>query len=698
MDAKEKRLRCKHRCFTPTNRWFNYRHPGIAVMRSVFLFSVASLLLSTLGSCAGENRSPDQTRNKTRETDIMMEGDVYAPEFPAGLEWLNVSSPITLKSLRGKFVLIDFWTYCCINCMHVLPDLKMLEEKYRGELVVIGVHSAKFPNEQGTENIRQAVLRYEIEHPVVNDKDFRIWQEYTVNAWPTLTLINPLGKIIAMRAGEGVFKHFDPILSAGIPYFEERKLLRRGETAFEPESEKSVRSVLSFPGKIHAGTVTGLLYISDSNNNRIIVSKTDGTVVDVIGSGIQGAGDGAFEDARFNHPQGVFLADNTLYIADTENHMVRAADMRKRTVETIFGNGSQAIFFDATTTGKGLALNSPWDVLVHDGTLYIAMAGSHQIWAADLNTGKARIHAGSGREGLRDGELILSALAQPSGLTSDGKRLYFADSETSSIRWADFNPRGETGTLIGEDLFEFGDADGDYKTARLQHPLGITYADGRLYIADTYNSKIKTIDIAKRQSQSFSGIGRRGYQDGGFDLGSYYEPGGLCSIGDVLYIADTNNHLIRILNKAKRTVSTLRFKNLDKLAPPQESKHTSVRLDKRTIRRGGGIIEIRIPLPEGYQPAADAPHSIQVESSDIQSIQFDYSKSKISIQSDALVARYAVSASSGQAEIGIRTVVYYCSKGSGLCLIDMQHVTLPVTAGTNAPASITVDLPVLLKR
>src|SRR5215475_7196021 len=134
---------------------------------------------------------------------------VRAPEITGGRGWLNTDKPLSLAALKGKVVLLDFWTYGCINCIHIIPDLKKLEAKYPNQLVVIGVHSAKFLNEKGTENIRQAILRYEIEHPVVNDKDFEIWQSYTARSWPTLVLINPKGKEVGRHSGEGIYDIFD---------------------------------------------------------------------------------------------------------------------------------------------------------------------------------------------------------------------------------------------------------------------------------------------------------------------------------------------------------------------------------------------------------------------------------------------------------------------------------------------------------
>jgi thiol-disulfide isomerase/thioredoxin len=126
--------------------------------------------------------------------------------FPEGLDWINTARPLQPSDLRGKFVLLDFWTYCCINCMHVLPEVKKLEKGYRNELVVIGVHSAKFEGERDTQNITEAVLRYQIEHPVVNDSQLIIWKRFGIRAWPTLALIDPEGYAIWAKSGESAWR------------------------------------------------------------------------------------------------------------------------------------------------------------------------------------------------------------------------------------------------------------------------------------------------------------------------------------------------------------------------------------------------------------------------------------------------------------------------------------------------------------
>jgi thiol-disulfide isomerase/thioredoxin len=490
------------------------------------------------------------------------EGQVNAPDFSAGLEWLNTERPLSLRELRGKIVLLDFWTYCCINCMHVLPDLKKLERKYANQLVVIGVHSAKFTNEKGTENIRQAILRYEIEHPVVNDRDFEVWQQYAVRAWPTLALLNPRGKIVGGHSGEGIFELFDEIIGNLASYFREQDVLDESPRQFRLEKQSAPLGQLSFPGKILADEPTKRLFISDSNHNRVLVTDFDGAVLEVIGAGAIGNHNGSFAEAEFNHPQGVAFDRGILYICDTENHLIRQADLRARTVTTLVGTGEQAHHFNQPGVGAEVALNSPWDAVVANGVLFVAMAGPHQIWAINPQTRETVPFAGSGREDHIDGPLLSAALAQPSGITTNGSALFFADSEISSIRAASLMPNGQVSTLVGLGLFDYGDVDGVGEAVRLQHPLGVVYANGKLYVADTYNHKIKEIEIATRTCRPLAGSGERGTRNGAPLIAQFNEPGGLTATASALYVADTNNHLIRRIDLASRLVSIVEIKGL----------------------------------------------------------------------------------------------------------------------------------------
>lgn len=501
---------------------------------------------------------------------------VPAASLDGGIEWLNTSGPLSLKDLRGKVVVLDFWTYCCINCIHVLPDLKYLEKKYGKELVVIGVHSAKFDNEKETGNIRKAILRYEIEHPVVNDANMTIWNKFRVGSWPSVVLIDPEGQFCGIASGEGNRELLDTVIGKLADYHRAKGTLNEEPIKFDLERGKEVATPLRFPGKILADTERDRLYISDSNHNRIVVSTLAGQLVKVIGDGQIGAEDGAAATARFDHPQGMALQGNTLYVADTENHLLRTIDLTTWQVGTLAGTGEQARGRDAGGELKTTALNSPWDLFILNDVLYIAMAGPHQLWSHQLGSGTIQNYAGSGREDIINGELAKAALAQPSGITSDGENLYIVDSEGSSVRKittsADNSLTRPTGTVTtvvgasdlprGASLFEFGDIDGKAGKVRLQHPLGIVFHEGQLFVADSYNHKIKVIDPAKRTSETWLGTGQPG---AALSPPQLSEPAGLAVAGGHLFIADTNNH--RLLKVDLKTKAATEFTVQD-LTPP----------------------------------------------------------------------------------------------------------------------------------
>ena len=444
--------------------------------------------------------------------------------------------------------------------MHIFPQLRKLEKKYSSELVVIGVHSAKFPNEKETDNLAFAVRRYELEHPVINDGDFSVWQQYTCRAWPTLMFIDPEGNVIGKHEGEMTFEQFDGLMGRMVSEFDAAGMLRRSPLPTAPV--RLPDTALSFPGKVLADEKSGRLFIADTNHNRLVVTSLTGEVRSVIGSGDEDMEDGGFATAAFNHPQGLAIDGDVLYVADAESHAIRRVDLVNETVKTIAGTGEQGYDRDGRGLGTDVALSSPWDLVFHDGTLYIAMAGIHQLWSLDLSAGTVGAYAGSGREALTDGALGAAALAQPSGITTDGSRLYFADSETSSIRSADLERSGSVRTIIGLGLFEFGDVDGSDHRVRLQHPIGITSHDGVLFVADTYNHKIKRVLPATRAAFSVAGAGSAGHKDGPLDQAQFSEPSGLSFANGKMYVADTNNHAIRVVDIDGSQVTTLEIRGL----------------------------------------------------------------------------------------------------------------------------------------
>ncbi len=479
---------------------------------------------------------------------MSMAATLKAPELDGAVGWLNAEKPIKLSDLRGKIVLLDFWTYCCINCMHIIPDLKKLEAKYPNELVVLGIHSAKFNNEKESNNIRQAILRYEIEHPVANDADFKIWRSFDVHAWPTRVLIDVDGSIVESISGEGQYDLFDQTIAALIKKAKKAGKLNDRSLHFTLEKEKASPHTLSFPGKVIADEKNGHLFIADSNHNRIVVTGFDGKLVAMIGSGKQGHDDGGYRQASFHHPQGMAWKEPYLYVADTKNHLIRRIDTLSKKVETIAGTSHQAMEKFGTGKATETDLSSPWDLALVGDYLYIAMAGNHQIWVLNLKTQGIGPAMGSGREARIDGPPHSAAFAQPSGLTTDGKTLWVADSEVSAIRAIRLMD-GITQTIIGEDLFEFGDVDGGKDIARLQHPLGVLFYDGKLYVADTYNHKIKIVDPVAHTSKTFVGNGK---------TSELCEPGGLTIANGKLYVADTNHHRILVVDIESRSFQPLK--------------------------------------------------------------------------------------------------------------------------------------------
>lgn len=491
-----------------------------------------------------------------------------AIELPSGMldggtEWLNCSEPIDLKDLRGKVVLLDFWTYCCINCIHVMPDLKYLEDKYGDQLVVIGVHSAKFDNEKDSKNIRDAILRYEIKHPVVNDSNMTIWNRFGARSWPTLALIDPEGKFVGKQGGEGHRELFDDIIGRLVKYHRWKGTLNEKPMKFDLESSDDQPSFLRYPGKVLYDINSDRLFVSDSNHNRIIVAKLTGEVLAVIGKGTMGADDGDYATATFDHPQGMDLVGQTLYVADTENHLIRAVDLETQQVTTLMGTGKQGRPGNVDGRLKQTSLNSPW-ALCHSGqTLFIAMAGPHQIWSHQLGSGRVGVYAGNAREDVINGSLSASSFAQPSGLTmGPQKKVFFvADSEGSAIRKVPVDRAGRVETIAGtselergQSLFAFGDVDGVQADARFQHPLGVAYHDGAIFVADTYNHKIRKVDAKTGQVTTWLGDG-----ESGRDLGQFNEPSGLAIAGEFLIVADTNNHRILKVGLNDKSIEVLAF-------------------------------------------------------------------------------------------------------------------------------------------
>jgi thiol-disulfide isomerase/thioredoxin len=670
--------------------------PATAVLQTAVPTEISSIIEEMPNSSTPTTLAPEE-RPMTDPTPNSRPyaGTVPAPDFPPGLDWLNVERPLSLTELRGKIVLLDFWTYGCINCIHVIPELKRLEEKFADELVVIGVHSAKFANEGDTDNIRQIIQRYELEHPVINDRNFEVWQTYGANAWPTFVLIDPEGDVLGFHSGEGIYDLFNQVIIGMIAEFDARDLIDRTPLELKLERENMANSPLLFPGKVLADPENNRLFITDSNHNRIVVTDLEGVVQAVIGNGRSGLRDGSYETAQFFRPQGLTLADaNTLYVADTENHAIRKVDLVAETVATVAGNGRHGSYEIFEGLGTAVALNSPWDVLYVEGTLYIAMAGQHQLWQYNPITQLVTVFAGSGREELVDGPLLSAGLNQPSGLATDGDLLYVADSEASAIRKASLGSEGVLQTIVGTGLFDFGDVDGSGDAVRLQHPLGVVYADGLLYVADTYNNKIKRIDPAAQTSTTFLGTGEDGWRDGAQPL--FDEPGGLSLGNNQLYIADTNNHVIRIANIVDGIVRTLVLADPQGLltrAAGDLYAGKTVTLDAQSVTAGAGTLRLQINLPDGYKFNDIAPFLAEFSASGDTNLAAEMA----AVQQVAPSFPLEIPLTLGEGELQADLVIYYCeAEAESLCLLEQVRLLLPLTVAESGSSEVALTYAVPL--
>jgi DNA-binding beta-propeller fold protein YncE/thiol-disulfide isomerase/thioredoxin len=483
---------------------------------------------------------------------------VRAPDLPPDAVWLNVERPLGAEDLRGRVILLDFWRFSSIDSLQGLPVLEAIEWELEGEpFVVIGVHSPKFPYEQDPEVVQEAVRRNGVTHPVVVDSDHATWNRFGVTTWPTRALIDAQGYLIGGNSGRPDLGELLGTIREVLDRARPRSLSQQEPLPIRPENGST--GSLAYPSKLIVGSRGRLVIVADTGHDQVLVADARGTEILRIGSGRSGFADGPFDEARFHRPVGLALAGETLYIADTGNHAIRAADLRSRSVATVAGTGSQG---QGTTSGRvpgrRAALSSPWD-LAWDETrslLYVAMAGSHQLWSFDPTHETIEAFAGSGQEGDEDGPAEGGSLAQPSGVVLQDGVLYLADSQSSSIR--SIAQRDEdlwVGTVCGSrELPGFGDRDGTGEQALLQHPMGIASGDGVLYVADTFNHKVKRVDLASGECTTLFGNGQierleefpAGHQLKPVDSGTpaFFEPQGLAWRDGELLVADTNNHRV----------------------------------------------------------------------------------------------------------------------------------------------------------
>jgi thiol-disulfide isomerase/thioredoxin len=488
----------------------------------------SSSVLEHVLLCLAAREHRDTAWNCWDVASIRTGARVRAPEFVPG-DWFNTAAPLTLAGLRGRFVVLDFWTFCCGNCLHVLDELRPLEAEFGDALTVVGIHSPKFPHEADPVALRAAIERYEVHHPVLNDPGLQLWQQYAVHAWPTLVLVDPEGYVVAQAAGEGQVSGLAEMIRRLLPEYEQRGTLHRGDGPYVQPAPQP--SVLRFPAKAivlpadRTGRDRDTLLVADAGHHQIVELEMDGeTELRRYGSGERGA--------PFAEPNGLALlpagmAAFDVAVADTANHVLRGIALDSGEIGTI--DLPAGLTGKQTVTGEIPAALSPWDVAWWPAVnqLVVAAAGVHLLLAVDPVSGAVDVLAGTTVEGLRDGPGRDAWLAQPSGLAVDGERLWFVDSESSALRWIDAD--GTVGTAVGEGLFDFGHVDGSAADARFQHPLGVAVLPDRaVAVLDTYNGAVRRYDHA---AKSVSTLAR--------DLA---EPSGAVLVGDDLVVVESAAH------------------------------------------------------------------------------------------------------------------------------------------------------------
>jgi thiol-disulfide isomerase/thioredoxin len=594
---------------------------------------------------------------------------VRAPELEAAGGFIGTAGPLTLASLRGRVVLLDFWTQGCINCVHVLEELRTLEEQFGDDLLVIGVHSPKFSHEQEHAAVERAVERLGIHHPVLDDADMRTWSAYAIQAWPTLVLIDPEGYIAHQVSGEGHAAFLSQAISTLLAAHAAKGTLVRGPLPVAAAAPPP-RTGLRFPGDVAHDPARDLLAVADTGHNRVVLLDGAGRLVDVIGTGEADRRDGTFGDAALHAPQGLVFWRDALWIADTGNHRLRCADLDARELRTVGG-----------------PLRSPWDVEPYtDDVLVIAMAGTHQLWGYDPRYDRTGLVAGNGREGITDGPAVDAELAQPSALATLGRLLGFADAESSALRVLAPADRGgvEVATVVGDGLFDWGDRDGSIGEARLQHPLGLAALDNAFVVSDTYNNRLRLVDMERGTVETLAG-GAAGFRDGTGTDARFSEPAGLARIGDVLIVADTGNHALRRVELATRAVTSLLPMGLE---PPDAPAH---RLEPVVLEAGAAVtLAIALVPPPGTRldHGGSAPVQVRLTADPPEAIEGALTQSAASLPARVGLRTRAVG---GTLRIELRGA--FCDEHGGegaACRLAEAAYVLPFTVAPGGATHLDV--------
>ncbi|WP_242107366.1 redoxin domain-containing protein [Luteimonas aquatica] len=453
-----------------------------------------------------------------------------APEFPGHLEWLNLAQPLRMAQLRGKVCALAFVNAGSAWCQQRLGDLANLRLRHGDRLNVVAVHVPRFENERDPARIAPVLRRQKLEFPIAHDADWTLWQQYGIEAWPTVVLIDADGRLRQRWVGEGQLRE----LEAALTELQNEVVPRAREV--DPFELRQLREPL-LPLNHPAGLALdrGTLYIADSGHHRVLACDPGGRVLRQFGSGGPGFIDGPMELSAFNRPRALCVHHNNLYVADSGNHAVRRIDLQTGDVDTVCGAGrpgqpQPGVIADP----RRVALDQPRAIAIDaTGTMHIATAGDNRIWSLDLGRREIRLLAGSGRLDVIDGVGSAAAFAEPVALAAVQQLLYVCDGAGSAIR--SVNTRsGQVSTLLGQGPWEHGHVDGARGEGRLQHPQAIALAPDApvLWIADSGNDALRSLRLGGGQLATTSLPHR------------LHAPAGLAVADGAVWISDTDAHAV----------------------------------------------------------------------------------------------------------------------------------------------------------
>lgn len=616
-------------------------------------------------------------------------GSVAAPEFPAGLTWLNTGGEaLTLEELHGKVVVLNFWAPSCINCTHTQRELERLLDEFSGSLEVVGVQLPLLPHEADRESARHAVIRSGIDQPTVHDAALEVWRLWDGSVLPTTTVIDPAGNLVGRHTGEGVYETIRPVVESLINEFADS--MDRTQVQRPLERESRLPTILSYPAGIAADSAHGVAYISDTGNNRIVAAEIPGgDVVAVYGDGVARLRDGSATEASFSSPRGLAVTPDgaTLYVADTGNHAIRAVDLASGSVTTVAGTGALGPLPAVEGQGQDTPLRSPYDVEVRPGEVLVAMAGSNQVWRIDLQNGEAKPLAGSGEQGTSDGSGTNATMSQPSGLTLDesGAWLYYTDAGSNSVRRVNLDDATVETVLAGGP-----------DSALLQYPIGLVAVPSEgVIVTDAYDHRLAELTAAGTVT-SLSG-GPAGWRDGSDPR--FYQPEAIDFIGSTLVVADTLNHAIRLVDLDSGSASTIVFRGIEAFQPvPGDDGYRGsvIELPTTEVAEGDGEVVIDISLPVDHKVNEQAPSSV-TWTADGGVVAFAAGQEP-SLTGVTFPVRYPVRFVQGQGTLTADIDLFWCANDAeSLCFIEQLRLVAPMEVGESGGAELvlrhTVSLP-----